>query len=321
MKCLHLAALAALAVASVSHAGEMFTTTAAERAGSGEGFALKGEVPGWLFLRDDVAHVGKAEFWKAGPSPALPIITKLRESLSAAGVTLILAPVPSKGTVYPDKLFAGATKDSIAAGTPFLEELKTTGATVIDLETLFRMEREKEEVFCATDSHWSPAGAAIAAKAIAATPVLAALAKPGSYVTSAPEKFTIAGDLTASPGLESTPKEELTLTKTGTGPVTAPVPVPAATAGSPVILMGDSHTMVFTDGASLGMHCQGGGLRDHLQATLGFPIIQLSNQNSGGTGARRLLSQRIQANPAYLKNVKVVVWVFSIREFTMGKWR
>ena len=65
--------------------------------------------------------------------------------------------------------------------------------------------------------------------------------------------------------------------------------------------MGDSHTMVFTDGASLGMHCQGAGLRDHLQAKLGFPLIQLSNQNSGGTGARRLFSQRLQANPAYLK--------------------
>ena len=304
----------------VSHAQEMFTTAATKMAASGEGFAIKGSAPGWLFLRDDVAHVGKADFWKAGPSPALPIIIKFRETLAAAGVTLILAPVPSKASVYPDKLFAGAAPDALASSTPFLEEMKTTGATVINLETLFRAKRAQVDVFCATDSHWSPAGAALAAQAIAATPVLAALAWPGTYVTSAAEKFTITGDLATSPGMESTPKEDLTLTKAGTGPVSAPVPVPAA-ASSPVILLGDSHTMVFTDGASLGMHCRGAGLRDHLQAALGFPLIQLSNQNSGGTGARRLLTQRLQADPAYLKDVKAIIWVFSIREFTMGKWR
>ena len=320
MKALCLAALLALAAPSHSPAGATWPQVAVKMAEAGDGFALKGNAPGWLFLRDDVAHLGKADFWKAGPSPALPIITKFRETLAAAGVTLILAPVPSKAALYPDKLFGNGTPGSIASSTPFLEELKSTGATVIDLETLFRAERAKTDVFCATDSHWSPAGAALAAQAIAGTPVLAGLAKPGPYVTSTPEKFTITGDLAASPGLEATPKEELTFTKTGTGPATAPLPVPAATS-SPVILMGDSHTMVFTDGASLGMHCQGAGLRDHLQAHLGFPLIQLSNQNSGGTGARRLLNQRLQANPAYLKNVKAVVWVFSIREFTMGKWR
>jgi alginate O-acetyltransferase complex protein AlgJ len=320
MKSVILAALLALAAPCAAPAGQTFTAIATQMAAAGDGFALKGSAPGWLFLRDDVGHVGKGEFWKAAPSPAIPIITKFRETLAAAGVTLILAPVPSKAAVYPDKLFGGAYPGSMASSTPFLKELEATGATVVDLEPLFRAEREKGEIFCATDSHWSPGGAALAAHAITATPVLAALAKPGSYVTASPEKFTITGDLAASPGLEGTPKEELTLTKTGTGSATAPLPVPAATA-SPVILMGDSHTMVFTDGASLGMHCQGAGLRDHLQAKLGFPLIQLSNQNSGGTGARRLFSQRLQANPAYLKDVKAVIWVFSIREFTMGKWR
>ncbi|MDB6070130.1 MAG: cell morphology protein, partial [Verrucomicrobiales bacterium] len=172
----------------------------------------------------------------------------------------------------------------------------------------------------ATDSHWSPAGIAIAAKAIGAVPVLAGLAKPGPYVAGTPEKLAITGDLSAAPGVVNPGKEELILTKFGTASANGPVPVPAAAAG-PVILMGDSHTMVFTDGASLGMHCQGAGLRDQLQSLLGFPLVQLSNQNSGGTGARRLFNQRLLANPAYLKDVKAVVWVFSIREFTLGKWR
>lgn len=300
---------------------DSFAAVAAARAEAASGFALKGDAPGWLFLRDDAAHAGKGEFWKAAPSPAVPVITKFRESLTAAGVTLILAPVPSKAVIYPDKLAAGTAPGAAGSSAPFLGELKATGATVVDLEAVFREARGRStEVFCATDSHWSPAGLALAAKAMAAVPALAALAKPGPYVTGAPEKLAITGDLAASPGLENTPEEELTLTKIGTGSANAPSPVPAASA-SPVILMGDSHTMVFTDGASLGMHCQGAGLRDHLQALLGFPLVQLSNQNSGGTGARRLFNQRLQANPAWLKDVKVVVWVFSIREFSLGKWR
>lgn len=320
MKFFATAVLLALAIPCTGRAGESFTDTAAKMAATGDGFAMQGAAPGWLFLRDDVAHVAKADFWKTGPSPALPIITKFRETLAAAGVTLILAPVPSKAAVYPDKLVAGAAPDSIVSPTLFLEELITTGATVIDLETLFRKEREKEKVFCASDSHWSPFGAVLAAKAIAASPVLAALAKPGAYVTSEGMDLMINGDLAASPGLEGTPQEELAVIKAGSGTSTATEPVPAASV-SPVILLGDSHTMVFTDGTALGMHCEGAGLRDHLQAALGFPLVQLSNQNSGGTGARRLLNQRIQANPAYLKDVKVIIWVFSIREFTMGKWR
>jgi alginate O-acetyltransferase complex protein AlgJ len=297
-----------------------FPAAAAARAEAASGFALKGDAPGWLFLRDDVIHAGKGTFWKPGPSPALPVITKFRETLAAAGVTLILAPVPSKAMIYPDKLVEGMPADAAGTNGPFLEELKSTGATIVDLETLFRAQREQTPVFCATDSHWSPAGVALAAKAIAAVPALSALTKPGTYILSAPEKLAITGDLVASPGLEGTPKEELALTKVGTGAASAPAPVPAVPAG-PVVLMGDSHTMVFTDGASLGMHCQGAGLRDHLQALLGFPLVQLSNQNSGGTGARRLFNQRLLANPSYLKEVKVVVWVFSIREFSLGKWR
>ena len=312
---------AALAVSCLqAQDAAAFSTAALARAAAGGGFGLKGDAPGWLFLRDDVAHAAKGPFWKATPSPAFPIISKFRETLTAAGVVLIMAPVPSKAAIYPDKLLAGSAPEAVPSSQPFLDELKATGATVIDLETLFREARKKAGVFCASDSHWSPAGAALAAQAIAASPVLAALARPGTYVTSVPEKIIIAGDLTASPGLANTAEEELFLTKTGTGPATAPVPVPAATA-SPVILMGDSHTMVFTDGAPLGMHCEGAGLRDQLQAQLGFPLVQISNQNSGGTGARRLLNQRIQANPAYLKEVKVIIWVFSIREFTAGRWR
>ena len=317
--------LPSLLTVSLPAAPAPFTATAHARAEAASGFAIQGDAPDWLFLRDDVLHAAHGEFWKADPllpatKAAIPIITKFRETLQASGVTLILAPVPSKAATYPDKFISGMAPDAVPSAAPFLEELKSTGTEIIDLETLFRAGRDQTTVFCASDSHWSPAGIRLAAQAIAAHLSFKPLSKPGIYETGQPEKFAITGDLTTSPGLKTAPKAEITLTKIGTRKGSGLTPVPAAST-SPVILLGDSHTMVFTDGESLGMHTTGAGLRDHLQAQLGFPLIQLSSQNSGGTGARRILQQRLLANPAYLKDVKIIIWVFSLREFTLGKWR
>ncbi|MDB6069852.1 MAG: hypothetical protein JWL81_1023, partial [Verrucomicrobiales bacterium] len=148
-----LSALLLLPVLTLSapvRAGD-FAADATARTTAATGFGLQGDAPGWLFLKDDVTHASKGDFWKAPASPAIAIITKFRETLAAAGVTLILAPVPSKAAVYPDKLLAGTAVDAVPSSQPFLESLKATGATIVDLETPFRAEREKTRVFCATD--------------------------------------------------------------------------------------------------------------------------------------------------------------------------
>lgn len=288
-------------------------------------FSVPGDAKGWLFLKGELVTMGEAKLWQ---DPAglrcVPVIKKFRESLSAKGVTLILAPVPLKCAVYPEKLAAGTDPGIVPPMKPMLDKLQAaTGAVVVDLEPAFRAARDKTQVFCGTDSHWSPAGAGLAADAILAAakavPGVAELIKTGTYTTGPEEKLSITGDLAIGPHATAGP-EELTLQKTGTGQAGNLLPVPAADSG-PVILMGDSHTMVFTDGASHGMHCQGAGLRDQLQGKFGFPVVQISNQNSGGTGARRVLTMRQKANPDYLNETKVIIWVFSARELAADEWR
>lgn len=288
-------------------------------------FSAPGDAPGWLFLKGELVTMGEAKLWQ-DPSGlrCVPVITKFRESLSAKGVTLILAPVPLKCAVYPEKLAAGTDRGVVPPMKPMLDKLQAaTGAVVVDLEAAFRAAREQTQVFCGTDSHWSPAGAALAADAIVAAakavPGVGKLIKSGNYITGSEEKISIMGDLATGPHSGAGP-EELTLQKTGTKDAGNLLPVPAADSG-PAILMGDSHTMVFTDGASRGMHCQGAGLRDQLQGKFGFPLVQISNQNSGGTGARRVLTMRQKANPDYLNGTKVIIWVFSARELVVDEWR
>ena len=59
---------------------------------------------------------------------------------------------------------------------------------------------------------------------------------------------------------------------------------------SPVLLIGDSHTLVFNDGGDL--HTRGAGLADHLTLELGFAIDHIGIRGSGTTVPRIELARR-----------------------------
>lgn len=320
-------AAAAPGAAIAQDGGDLFRFCR-ETAAAAPEFAVRGAAEGWIFLRSELEHIGGGRDWQTSSHPALPVIAAFRKSLEEKGVTLILAPVPAKAAIYPEKLLAGVKPDAVPPLKPFLEELRKTGAVVVDLDTAFREARKsngEEPLYCATDSHWSPAGVRLAASRIVeaarGVDAVSGLIRPAStFRTGPPASFEIRGDLLAAPGLENVPAETLSLVRAGREESGSIVAVPEDP-DSAVVLMGDSHTMVFTDGASLGMHCDAAGLQDHLQALFGFPITRIANRNSGGDGARRILAQRVRSNPDWWAPRKVVIWVFSEREFTQGRWR
>jgi alginate O-acetyltransferase complex protein AlgJ len=86
---------------------------------------------------------------------------------------------------------------------------------------------------------------------------------------------------------------------------------------SPVLLLGDSHTLVFHAGDD--MHGTGAGLADQLALELGFPLDVVGVRGSGATPARINLMRRKDN----LAGKKLVIWCFSAREFTEapGGWR
>ncbi|MCB1077039.1 MAG: hypothetical protein KDM64_04330 [Verrucomicrobiae bacterium] len=89
-------------------------------------------------------------------------------------------------------------------------------------------------------------------------------------------------------------------------------------AASPVLLLGDSHTLVFQEGASSGMHCKGAGLFDQLSYECGFPLDLVGVRGSGLVEARKSLYRAASPNPDYWTAKKAIVWVFSVREFTQS---
>ena len=281
---------------------------------------------GWLFFAPELRHLSVGQFWgdvaqrvsrASNPEFAdpLPAILDFKAQLDKAGIALIFVPIPAKATIYPEMVseHGDPSRRSDAYHQKFYDILRERGVNVLDLTPLFLQNRftDAGPVYCKQDTHWSGQGCVLAAKAIAeaiGTPAWAAEI-PKRDVKTETRTIAIAGDLWKELGDQNLQKEQLRLTyiKEGVG---------ASWRGSPVVLLGDSHSLVFHAGGD--MHARGAGLPDHLTNQLGFPVDVVAVRGSGATPSRLNLYRRRDN----MKGKRVVVWCLSVREFTEGQgWR
>jgi alginate O-acetyltransferase complex protein AlgJ len=194
--------------------------------------------------------------------------------------------------------------------TRFYDELRGNGIEVVDLAPIFSEHRDSDHgpVFCKTDTHWSGNGCVLAAHAMAEKMKIAPTSRH-EYAASW-KQIEFAGDLvTLLPHGAPKPGPEKTFVRViadkSTGSSVKPDP------DSPVLLMGDSHTLVYHDFLT-----QGAGLVDQLASELGFVPDLIGTRGSGATAVRVDLYRRGRKDPAYLEKKKVIIWCFSAREFT-----
>ena len=281
---------------------------------------------GWLFFAPELRHLSVGQFWgeaakhvsRASNSEfadPLPAILDFKAQLDKAGIKLIFVPIPAKATIYPEMIseHGNSTIRGDTYHQKFYDILRDRGVNVIDLTPLFLKNRftDAGPVYCKQDTHWSGQGCVLAAEAIAK-----AIGTP-PWVKETPKKnietetrtAEITGDLWRELGDQNLQKERLRLTyiKEGVG---------TSWRASPVVLLGDSHSLVFHAGT--GMHAQGAGLPDHLAHQLGFPMDVVAVRGSGATPSRLNLYRRRDN----MKGKRVVVWCLNVREFTEGQgWR
>ncbi len=178
---------------------------------------------------------------------------------------------------------------------------------MLDLTALFARNRESPRgaVYCRTDSHWSGIGCALAGEAIAQEirARVTALPAPQEHAREWKE-VSITGDLAALPGATGSPRRR----RIAVRQLAKPVP---ADPNSPVLLLGDSHTLVFHD-----FLAERAGLLDQLTAELGFAPDLIGTRGSGATPVRMSLYRRSRSDPQFLARKKIVVWCFAAREFT-----
>ena len=285
---------------------------------------------GWLFFGPELRHVGVGPFWgddaprvsrarRPDTADALPAILDFQRQLDELDVELILVPVPPKSIVYADKLFSSATLPTPLlrldpAHQSFYDILRREGVTVIDLTEIFLENRAHSEgfVYSRQDTHWSGTACVLAAETIARVvrerPWYAELEK--QEFDHAWHTTTITGDLWPELRDKTVPREKLRLRRI-TGKSGASIEPDRQ---SPIVLLGDSHSLVFHSGE--GMHATGSGLADQLAFELGVPVDLVAVRGSGATPARVNLLRRTQRYPDYWSRKRVVIWCFAAREFT-----
>lgn len=299
-----------------------------------EQFVIQGK-NGWMFFVPELRGLSVGPFWgeaaarvsrsmKPAYADPLPAIVDFHNQLRQAGIELIVMPVPAKAAVYPERISSTielrdnqSTLRLDASHHEFYQVLKKQGVTVIDLVPLFLEHREAAggPLYCKTDSHWSARGIELAADAvfrvIQEREWVKDLAK--RELLAEIRTFELAGDLARMLNDKEPQTEEMQFTRIGVGKELIPLPTARE---SPVLLIGDSHTLVFHD---LELFASGGGLPDHIAKRMGIAVDLIGVRGSGATTARIELLRRKDN----LKGKKLVIWCFSVREFTESTtgWR
>ena len=289
-----------------------FQARCAEGAQS-QGLAVQA-LDGWCFLKSELRFLSVGEFWgecaqqtslaaNSKQRDPLQAIVNYKKALDEAGIALILAPIPPKAVVYPDKLDKrlAAKRYDVYLQT-FYQQLKQQGVNVLDLTPSLLQARASvsEPLYCLGDSHLSGEGCRIVAETIAQA--IKARGKSSYKVTK--ETVSVRGDLYKA--LDKKPERRTVYTVSGSKTQDAKA--------ASVVLMGDSHTLVFDVGG--GLFAEKAGIASLLAASLKMPIDVVGVRGSGATPARINLYRKSKQDAAYLQNKKTVVWCFAAREFT-----
>ncbi len=308
-----LACIALLALACGALCASQFTAEIDKVYKSAGAGAVAGR-NGYLFLKSELHFLAQDSFWganakKASSSKAknvdpLPAIVDFNNQLKKKNIELILLPVPAKAAIYPELLTSvktGANARVDAACVQFYSQLRNKGVKVIDLAPAYIAAKSQGNLYCKTDSHWAPGGMNLAAKA-----VLNALKGEAWYKSAAKTNFAVTSKKAVINGdlrtmlKNSVPRETLKLSSVSG----------AVSASSPILLMGDSHTLVFHSGGD--MLAANAGFAEAVAAVLKMRVDLLGVKGSGATPVRVSLMRK----PDTLKGKKVVIWCFAAREFT-----
>ena len=167
-------------------------------------FALFGQgAPGvvlgegdWLFSAEELATYPAEE---EAAARKLDLVARVGELFAEQGAGLVVALVPSKARIYDDFLGRHRLPRRVRNRyRDYRSRLMDRGVEVPDLATRMRDARAGGELFMRDDSHWSPRGAELVARVLAATldEGTTGAWRGGSFVTEVGEPRPHPGDLT-----------------------------------------------------------------------------------------------------------------------------
>jgi hypothetical protein len=276
---------------------------------------------GWLFYKpgfDDMVSRGRGT--PGATDEPVAAIVAWRDALAARGIQLLVTPVPNKESIYPDYLTRRAEPGQTVISPPthdLLSRLKSANVECVDLFALFTQARTNAAragappLYLEQDSHWSPAGVALAAQAVAQRLAEKGWVKSrGIAYREKPRAVERLGDVVRmlqSAQIEKSTVPELVpcvqVLRDDTGSLYQDQ------ADSEVLVLGDSFLRIYQQDEP-----GGAGFIAHLAKELKQPLASLVSDG----GASTLVRQELHSRPALLKNKRVVVWEFVERDIRLG---
>ncbi len=255
---------------------------------------------GWLFSAEEARPVPD----DAALSGAVQTVKEVRDSLQAAGVDLVVVPLPAKIDIYrahsPDPVLG---QNLQALLDRFQQQLSRQGIAVVDSRPGLTAAEAAEPVFFATDTHWTPEGAARVAAAVAQSGFVAPgtlgfdrLAEPPVPLTGDLVRFVTTPALAPRLGLQ--PENVVRVVQTpsgGAGDIFGAV-------AADVVLVGTSYS------ANADW-----GFADALMLSLGRDVINMSAE---GLGPLRPMQDYLAGDLFRDAPPAVVIWEIPVRYLT-----
>ncbi len=278
---------------------------------------------GWLFYRPAVEYLTRrlvTHKGVSGPGDPLHAIIFFRDQLAARGIQLLVVPSPNKVSIYPEMLTrrAQGTASVMCPETRELcHALQAAGVEVVDLFAVFHNAKKERRVsdsrafYLAQDSHWSPAGVELAAKAVAEKVLERGWVKPGALeYAESPVRLRRLGDLVRMlqvPQIERrAPLQDIVCKQVIREDSRA---LYQDASHSEILVLGDSFLRIYEQdepGAA--------GFVAHLAKELKQPLTSIINDG----GASTLVRQELYRRPQLLANKKLVIWEFVERDIRFG---
>lgn len=295
---------------------------------------------GWLFYRKDIDSLtgrgflepevmagraaGGSEL-KAPPRPdPLEAIVDFRDQLASRGIALIVMPAPVKPSIHPERHSARYEGRNDAVQNPsfatFVDGLAGEKIACFDAAPLLvDAKAQGTAQYLKTDTHWTPAGMELAAKA------LADLARRTADLPAATDRFTTVAKEVTNLGdvammLKFPAAWQVFEPETATVRQVADGGQPwRPDAKAEVLFLGDSFANIFSL-APMGWG-ESAGLVEHLSLALGLPVDAITRNDAGSFATREMLAKELQRGNDRLAGKKLVIWEFASRELACGDWK
>lgn len=330
----------------------------------------------WLFYRPDVRYLIEPDLPDAAPVDSRWIepgagrtrqanvartIVRFRDQLRERGIDLVVMPVPGKPAVYPDRFRPRSAGPPPALESPtrqLLDALEREGVPAVDLLAMFQAARGSggssdaaPPLYLERDTHWTPAGARLAARA-AAQRLRELGAAPAASRQFQTDQATVQRwgdllDLMPVRGIRDACEPEtvvaeqvrdadlgLLVPSASDRPGTCRFPGQSAT----VLVLGDSFCRIYqyAEPASLDARPSIGparaghagsergrrpllpgsaGFISHLALALGAPVDAIVSDGGASTDVRR----RLSTDREILEGKRVVIWEFVERDIARGQ--